>query len=214
ALDALEEQMRRSPGNAQVALSMATILLELKRFDDARKHAEIALASAPAFASELLAQIALSEGNLTEAERQANAGLALDPRRVQSLMVLSQVRDRQGRFDEELALLDRSLSTVQTYRLPAIRELQFRRGQALLQLRRAGEAEAAFRAETESFADNLDAWASLALVMGTQGRKLDARAVLEAAMKRNPGSSMRELAVESLHMMGDAEGIRLLSGVR
>ncbi len=205
ALVALEEQMNRSNGSPQVALTMAGIYAELKRYDEAKKHAELALGYAPAFAREMLASIALAQGRYDDAESEAQKCIALEPNRVQSLMLLSQVRNKQQRFAEELEYLDRTRTTVATFRMPAIRELELRRGEALLRLGRVGEAEAAMRAETETFPDNLHAWSGLALVVGAQGRTDEAKAVLARAKEKNPGPKMAELARQSLRVIEEGE---------
>lgn len=208
ALDALREQMNRSPGNPQVALTMATLLAELGRYDEARAHASLAIPAAPAFARELLANIAFAEGKLDAAESEARACLELEPASVQALMLLAGVRHEQARFAEELELLDRARSTVAAYRMPAVGDLELRRGEALLTLGRVSEAEASFRAETESHPHNVEAWAKLALVIAGQGRTAEAGTTLKLARQRNPGKPMADLAAEVLRVIEDGETAR------
>ena len=205
ALAAFEEQMKRSNGSPQIALQMADVYRSLKRYDEARRHAELALAFSPVFAREMLAQIAMAEGRLDLAEAEAQKCVALEANRIQPLMLLSEIRNRQKRFAEELEYLDRTRAAVTTFRMPPIRELESRRGEALLRLGRVGEAEAAMRAETEAFPDNLRAWSSLALVVGAQGRSADAKAILARAKERNPGPKMAELARQSLRVIEEGE---------
>ncbi|MBI2212037.1 MAG: sulfatase-like hydrolase/transferase [Acidobacteria bacterium] len=204
ALAAFEEQMKRS-ASPQVAMEMANIYMRLRRYDEARKHAELALSFSPAFAGELLAQIAFAEGRLDVAEAEAEKVLAIEPERVQPLMMLSEIRNRQQRFAEELEYLDRTKTIVANFRMPPIRELELRRGEALLRLRRVGEAEAALRAETDAFPDNARAWSSLALVVGAQGRGAEARAILETATRTNPGRGMEALARQTLRVIEEGE---------
>lgn len=208
ALGALREQMNRSPGNAQVALTMATLLAELGRYDEARAHASLAIPAAPAFAHELLANIAFAEGKLDAAESEARACLEIEPANVQALMLLAGVRHEQARYAEELELLDRARSTVAAYRMPAIRDLELRRGEALLALGRIAEAETSFRAETEGHPHNLEAWAKLAIVIAGQGRTTEARNTLDLAKQRNPGKPMADLAREALLVIEDGEAAR------
>lgn len=205
ALAALEEQMKRSNGSPQVALMMAGIYAELGRYDEAKKHAELALGYAPAIARETLASIAMRQGRLDVAEAEAQKCVALEPNRVQPLMLLSEVRNKQKRYAEELEYLDRTKAIVASFRMPPIRELEFRRGEALLRLGRVAEAEAALRAETEGFPDNLRAWSSLALVVGAQGRSAEAKSILARAREKNPGPKMAELARQSLRVIEEGE---------
>lgn len=209
ALQTLRQEMNQSPGNAQVALALAELLLEMGRFAEAREHARLATQGG-AFVHETLATIALAENDLATAERELNSALAGEPDRVQALMLFSQVRRRQQRDSEELALLDRAREVVGRRRLPPIRDLELRRGEALLRLQRVADAEQAFRAETSAFPSSLHAWANLALVVGAQGRRSEARSILEECMRRNPGHAARAMALEALSTMGDTASVREL----
>jgi choline-sulfatase len=212
ALQTLRKQMNLSPGNAQVALAIADLLLDLHRYQEAREHALLAKDAGGAFVDEMLATIALAQHDLGAAETAANASLAAEPDRIQAIMLLSEVRRAQQRPGEELALLDRARDVIQRRHLPAIRELDFRRGEALLRAQRVPEAEQAFRAETQAFPANLNAWANLALVVGAQGRREEARGLLEEMMRRNPGRESGGLAVQVLRTMNDESAARALAG--
>jgi tetratricopeptide (TPR) repeat protein len=210
ALETLRKQMNQSNGNAQVALSIAELLLEMKRYDEAREHALLAKEGGGVFAQETLAMIALAQNDLGAAEQAAKESLSLEPDRIQALMLLSQVRRLRKQPAEELALLEKAADVVQRRHLPPIRDLHMRRGESLLQVRRVQEAEGAFRAETEAFPSNLQAWANLALVVGAQGRRPEARAILDESIRRNPGRASGELAVQALLAMEDQAGAREL----
>jgi predicted Zn-dependent protease len=210
ALETLRKQMTQSNGNAQVALSIADLLLEMKRYDEAREHALLGKATGGVFVNEMLAKIALAQNDLAAAEEAAQESLATEPDRIQALMMLSQVRRLQKRPADELALLQRASDVVQRRSLPPIRDLELRRGETLLQARRVQEAEQSFRAETVAFPTNLQAWANLAVVVGAQGRGAEARAILDEAIQRNPGRASGELAVQALLAMNDEAGAREL----
>lgn len=210
ALKALRTQMTQTPGNAQVALAIADLLMEMKRYGEAREHALLAEKSGGAFVHETLAMIAIAAKDLPTAEREANASLAQEPDRIQALMLLSQIRRMQQRAADELALLERASDVVQRRHLPPIRDLEFRHGEVLLQAGRAVDAEQAFRRETVAFPANLHAWANLALVVGAQGRRDEARKIVSEAVERNPGSEARKLGVEVLRTMGDEQGARAI----
>ncbi|MEO6486912.1 MAG: sulfatase-like hydrolase/transferase [Thermoanaerobaculia bacterium] len=208
ALETLRIQMNHSPGNSQVALSLADLLREMGRYREAREHALLAKESGAAFVHETLAMIALAENDLEQADREAVASLASEPDRIQALMLRSQIRRLRKRPAEELAFLEKASEVVRRRHLPAIRDLEFRRGEALLQRGRVPQAEQAFRAETIGFPSHLKAWANLALMVGVQGRRAEARSILDEAMRRNPGREVRKLAVETLLTMNDREGAR------
>jgi tetratricopeptide (TPR) repeat protein len=210
ALRAMEEQMRQSPGNPQTALMIASLYLDMGRFDQAREHAELVVGYSPSMAYEMMASISLARGDLAQAELDARRSLEAAPLRVQPLMILSQVRHVEKEFAGELELLDQVHAQVEAKRVSPIRDLEFRRGDALLQVGRRLEAEQAFRAETVYFPDHRRAWVNLALVVGAQGRIEEARSILRAALAANPGESMKRGAREALQIMSDAEGLRQL----
>ena len=211
ALATLRTQMNHSPGNAQIAIALADLLLEMKRYEEARDHALLAVKGGGPFAHETLAMIALAQHDLDTAEREANASLATEPERIQALLLLSQVQHARHRAAEELAVLEKASEVVQRRHLPAIRDLELRRGDALLAAQRISEAEQAYRAETKAFPVNLQAWANLALVVGAQGRQTEARAILDEAIRHNPGREAAKVAMEALLTMNDREGARALS---
>jgi len=210
ALEALRTEMKQSPGNPQVALAIADLLLAMGRYAEAREHASLATESGGVFAHETLAMIALAQRDYDTADREVAASLAREPERVQSLMLQSQIRRAQQRVAEELEALDKAREVIAQRKLAPIRDLELRRGDVLLRLQRVSEAEQAFRAETQTFESNLQAWGNLALVVAAQGRGTDARAILDECMRRNPGRASRELAAQALLAMNDREGAREL----
>jgi len=208
ALKTLRTQMNHSPGNAQVALAIADLLMEMKRYREAREHALLAEKSGGAFVHETLAMIALAENDLEAADREASASLQQEPDRIQAIMLQSQIRRSQERFQDELALLERAKDVVQRRHLAPIRDLALRRGDALLRAQRVPEAEQSFREETVAFPANLHAWANLALVVAAQGRREEARAIVDEAIRRNPGREAIKLGLEVLQTIGDGQGVR------
>lgn len=106
--------------------------------------------------------------------------------------------------------LDRAEQEISNRAVSPIEGLSFRRGEALLALRRVPEAEAAFRTEVVHFPQNVEAWSRLAVVVAAQGRRDEARSILSDALRVNPNDRMRELAREALEVSGDRDGLRLL----
>lgn len=196
ALRALEAQMERAPGNPQTALALASITYEMRRYDEARTYAEIALGDAPALANELIARIELARANLSGADEAARVASEASPRRVEPWMLRSLVAHERGEIARELEYLDRARTLIAGTSRP-IAELEFRRGQALLQLGRPHDAKEAFRAETEAFPDHRMAWINLALVTGALGDPVEAEAILDRAIARHSGSEMERLVREA-----------------
>jgi choline-sulfatase len=208
AIGALETQMRRAPGNPQTALALSSLYLAMKRFDEARAHAELAMGSAPSLAWEAVAAAELGRGNLDAAWSAAESAAAAAPLRVQPLIVQSQVlrarRDPAG----ELALLNEVSRRFAAGEAPLVPDLELRRGEALLRLGRVADAEAAFRAETERFPANVRAWANLALVIDAQGRREQSREVLARALEANPTPAMRAAAREVTAIVNESARAR------
>lgn len=201
ALGALESQMERAPTNPQTALALSSVTYEMGRLDLARTYAELATDYAPSIANEMIARIELARENLSEAERAAIAAHEASPSRIEPLMLRSVVEHRKGDFAAELELLNRVGEKVETGLLDPIPELELRRGQCLLQLRRTTDAEQAFRAETEHFPENRAAWVNLALVVGAQGRRDEAEGILDEALQQHPDRKMRRLVDEAREVM-------------
>jgi tetratricopeptide (TPR) repeat protein len=80
ALAALQTAAKLSPGNPQILMALSDYYMSIGRFDDARKHAEAVGDAGTASPHESLARIALAEGDLASAEREARAALERYPR--------------------------------------------------------------------------------------------------------------------------------------
>lgn len=207
-LRVLKEAAQRFPGNSTVLLAAADVLFSEGRYQEARAHAELAVRNEPVGAREFLARMAMTRRDWEEAEKQLRAALQEAPGRTDTLMLLAEALRGQNKQQEVLSVLDR-LSRERAQRsMPQPENLSFYRGEALLTDGRVGEAEQAFREETRLFPQNRKAWSSLALVVGAQGRREEARAVLLEGVRRNPDKKMSALAIESFEVMGDAEGAR------
>jgi tetratricopeptide (TPR) repeat protein len=210
ALRVLKEGAQRFPGNASILLATADVLFSMDRHGEARAHAELAVKDEPVRAREFLAMMDLRRGDLGSAEREIRAALEAAPARTDTLVLLADILRKQNRRAEELAVLEQARLGIEQRKLAPVGNLHFHRGEALLQQGRVPDAEAAFRSETRDFPSNRQAWASLALVVGAQGRRDEAREILMEGLQKNPDAKMRALAVESFEVMGDAEGARMV----
>jgi Flp pilus assembly protein TadD len=129
--------------------------------------------------------------------------------------VRAEVRVRQERFEEAVAVVDEALRAAATRRVPLVPDLHFLRGDALARLARYDEAERAFREEMRIFPRNLQAYTRLAIVLGLQHRTIkEVDALLEQMVAASPGSATFELAAKTLESMGDARGHRPGVGAR
>ncbi|MEA2561829.1 MAG: hypothetical protein QOH06_3333 [Acidobacteriota bacterium] len=117
---AYEKALKLSGGSPQLALATGAKMLELRHFDDARSHAELALKQLPERSYDLLTQIALQEGKEDEAVavmRKAIAeGHASEALRRQLALSLS----GRGQPGEAIALLQPLVKTAEPPTLNAL----------------------------------------------------------------------------------------------
>ena len=207
ALVAYQQALRASPGATHVAAEAGSVLLALGRPDEAKRHARLALESSPAIAHTLLARIALDDGDLDGAEREAKAALASGSDRVVPLIVRAEVEVKRGRVEEARRTVEEAEAEVRRQgsneRVPGLGQV---RGDVLARLGQAAEAEAAFRAEIERFPASLRAYSGLALLFAAQGRPEEAVALLRRLVEANGGSpSAYAEAVRALRALGDRQ---------
>ncbi|HUP47961.1 MAG TPA: sulfatase-like hydrolase/transferase [Thermoanaerobaculia bacterium] len=202
ALEAYYEGLRRFPGNTDLALLAADEYANAGNWEAAVQHAELAIPNDPVLANEALARFAARRGDDAAAKRYAESAIRHAPGRLPTLILLADLARRASRPAEQLMWLDRAEQEIAARAVPAVEGVAFQRGEALLALGRVAEAEAAFRAEVGGFPQNVDAWSSLAVVVGAQGRRDEVRAILDQALRINDTPRMRALAREALEVTG------------
>ncbi len=215
SLEPFERAMQISEGAPQVAGAIAAVLLRLGRLDEARRHAEMAVRGHE-LSRDVLAQIAIRQGDLESAE--GLVARALDGRgaRLGPLLTQGELRFAQNRHEEVLSIADRLLDEAETRGIAdtseELRGVHFLRGSAFARLRRFEESAAAYRKEIELFPSELSAFGSLALVSLLQGKPQDAAAALELLLDRHPTAPAHAEAVRTLRKAGDdAAASRLLN---
>lgn len=211
AIRSLKTAMTFFPHDPHVALALADVLAESGKLDEAAQYADLAVAQTPVLAHEMLARIAMARGNAARAGREI--GLALDgaPNRVETLLASAAIRESQRDWAGELSLLDRAAAAIDNGHLAPVEHLQEKRGNALLQLRRAPEAAAAFREEVDRFPHSIEAWGNLAVIQGATGHGAEARQSAAALIEKNPGSpDAVRIAIQSLETIGDRNGAAAL----
>ncbi len=210
ALMALEEAARLSPGSPQILMALSNHYLETGNFAEAKRHAEAVGETGMANPHENLARIALAEGDLDAAEREARAALAKSPNRRIPHLILGRVlhdrRDYAGALAElELAGRHRGAETA------TLQNLNFLRGDSLARLGREAEAEAALKQEIHDFPQNSAPWPALAMLYASQGREAEARKALADLVKEVNTPEAYFAAIRTYEILGDpaaAAGLR------
>ena len=207
SLAAYQQALENSAGASHVAVSAGAVLLALGRNDEAKAHAELALAASPALAHDLLARVALAGGDLAAAAREARAALAAGGERVPPLVTLAGVQTKAGELDEALRTLRQAEEEVRRQGGDQrVTGLQQARGDLLARLGRGAEAEAAFLGEIRDSPASLRAYSGLAMLYAAQGRADEAVSALQRMVEANGGSPAAYAeAVRTLRALGDRQ---------
>jgi arylsulfatase A-like enzyme len=208
AYSAFRAAIRSSPGLAtSVALPLGRVCLSLGRHDEAQANARMALKTNAPGAHELLARVALARDDLATAESEASAAVGDIAAELGAAVVRAEVRIRQERFPEALALIEEAKRRQRENGREPVPDLDFLRGDALARLGRYREARQAFEEEVRNFPANSQAWARLAVVYGLERRTVrEVDGLLEKMVAANPQPATFELAAKTLESMGDRKG--------
>ena len=204
ALAALQQAARLSPYNPQVLMALSDYYFEIGNYAEARRHAEAAGHAGTTSPYDNLARIALAEGNLGEAEKQARAALEKYPmRRIPHLILARVLHDRHdypGALGE-IALASRAHGED----TGLLQNLNYLKGDSLARLGRTPEAEAAFRQEIADFPGNTAARSSLAMLYASEGREAEARQTLDALVRDVRSPDAYFAAIRTYEILGDAQ---------
>jgi tetratricopeptide (TPR) repeat protein len=158
----------------------------------------------------VLARVALARGDAEEALAEARRAQEADPTVPLPLYIEGALRHRRADYTGAIPFLQRAAEQAAARRL-SIRDLHFTLGDALAQVGRAAEAEAAFQVEILAFPENNHARASLALLYQAEGRPADATRAIAELVKATPTRESYALAARTLEIAGrpaEAAGLR------
>ena len=202
ATGAYLEAVRLSGGAAHLALPAASALLAVGRLEEARSHAELAAPVHPS-AHDLLAQIALAQGDLDEAERQLDAVLAAGGRRVGPYITHAELLLRRQRYSEAVAATRTAEENLEDGPERFLRGLFLIRGDALAALEDLAAARQAYAREIRIHPTGVTAYARLAFAQAVAGDGPGAGATLRSLVETNPRPDAYAAAVTVLRRMGD-----------
>ena len=202
AVAAYKEGVRSSPQNAASLTGAAAGLLQLGRLDEARAHAELAVAVAPAGAHELLARIAVERSDGTTARREAALARDADPTMPVPEVIEGQLLHKQGRFAEALPHFIKAGEAL-TARTVKLADVNYYIADCLARLERYAEAEKYFSAELAIFPENARARAGQAMLFRANGRDRESEEAIAAMIKTSPTPETYDLAAQLWTMFGE-----------
>jgi len=190
-------------------VSVAQVLVELGRLDEAQGQAQQAVRMLPttegrwlATAHKMLMRIALARNDAATARAEAARAEQADPTFPMADYCEGLIRYNAGLYSQALphfqAALDKSRD--RTFLVPDIR---YYLGDTLGRLDRLSDAERLFREELAMFPHSLRATSGLAMVYRSQGRADESTRVIEAMLRRSPTPQAFELAGRLWTMFGE-----------
>lgn len=198
AIDAYKKTIEVAPMLAPgTALSMSDVYLKLQRFEEAVKHAELAIDSHPGAARLTIARSYLAMRDLPAAERAAQQVIEDPSRKRDGLILMAQVRTSQRRFPEAMSLLDSVKAETSALGQQALPTYHFARGDLLARMGKLPEAKESFQEEVKYYPGNREAYVRLAVLFTLEGREDEANRIFEAMVKANPSRSSYVLAAET-----------------
>ena len=204
ALEAYKRVVRLKPEEPSGLLGAATALLALGKYDEARAHAELAIARAPSTAHQALASIALANKDYPEAQKQADLAAQADPTLPMPLYVRGMIAYSQQRYAEALPLLEQARDkwAVRTMQPPDIR---FYIGDTLARLERYPDAERAFKEELGLYPNSVRAHSGLAMLYASTNRPDDVQKIIADLLRVSPSPSAYQTAAQLWDMFGQAD---------
>jgi choline-sulfatase len=212
AVDAYNHIIELKGPEPNAYLGAAAALLKLRRLDDARAHAELAVSVAAdtdvrsrASAHELLAIIALARREVDAAREEAELAQKADPTLPLPIFVEARILYDEGKYAEALPLLQQTIAELNRSRGLQIAELHFYAGDTLGRLERYPEAESELLEELKHFPQNTRASAGLAMLYQATGRGDAASKVLTDMVETTPTPDSFALAARVWTQFGNRQ---------
>jgi arylsulfatase A-like enzyme/Flp pilus assembly protein TadD len=217
-LDAYKHYLALKPEEPQPYLGAAAALVRLRKFVDAREHANLALAVADAkdartkgAAHEMLARIALAQRDAGAARTEARLAQEADPSLSIEAFVEGRLLYDEGRYADAAPYFEQAIGEARNPEARPVAELYFYAGDTLGRLERYHDAEAAFGEELKLFPLNTRARASLAMLYQATNRPGEAERTIRDMIRITPSPETYSLVARLYTMFGrraDAEAVR------
>jgi tetratricopeptide (TPR) repeat protein len=193
AAETYKQVLAKNPAMTEVvALSLGAVYMNLRRYPDARAHAELALKRSPGAAHLLLGRIAFAQNDYAGTEREGREAMSDRHFSAQAAMLVSDSLVKRGRAAEGAALLEKQKRELDV----TPRGFEVSLGDALLHAGRVADAEAALREEIRLFPHDRRAYGDLAAIYVLSGNASAADGVMEQLAAANPTAASYHLAAD------------------
>jgi arylsulfatase A-like enzyme/predicted Zn-dependent protease len=210
AVDAYKHYIALKPEEPTAYIGAAAGLLKLRKLDEAREHAQLAVDVASpkdrrsrASAHEMLARIALAKHDGDAAREEAKLAHEEDPTQPLPLYVDARLLYDQGKYADALPLFQQAIAALKKSDGPQMPELHFYAGDTLGRLERYPEAETEFIQELKFFPQNTRARGGLAMLYQASGETDEAAKVLTDMLRVTPTPDAYALAARLHTMFGN-----------
>ena len=218
ALDAYRRYSELKPQEPAAYIGAAGTLLKLRKLDEARDRAALAVEVAGvddhrsrASAHEMLARIALAKHDAETARAEATQAHEDDPLLPLPDYIEGRILYDQGKYEDALPLFEKASADLKKPGAPPVAELHFFAADTLARLERYPEAETQFEQELRFFPQNTRARGGLAMLYQADGRPADAERALTDMIRIVPTPDSYALAARLYTMFGNrpqAEAVR------
>jgi tetratricopeptide (TPR) repeat protein len=210
AVDAYRHVIALERADVSAQLGITKAFVRLRRYEEARQHAEVAAGIADAkdvlsrsSAHEWLARIALARHDADVARNEAALAAEADPTLPLPQYVDGRLLYDRGRYADALPLFEVAVEAERASHSRAIADLHFSLADTFIHLDRSDDAEGELEAELKAFPTNARARAALAGLQHAAGRDDDASATIEELVRLSPTADSYNLAARLWTTLGN-----------
>jgi len=207
AIESAKQGLRLSPTATNLAAMIATLALDVGRYDEAEQHAKLTLNTTPHEGHRLLAQVYMGKKEFAKARQEAEL-VEGSKQSAASLMLLGRIDVAEGHVEQGLQTFRDALAKTEAAKRKPLPKLNFFLGDALARLGRADEAETAFRNEITLFPTDPQPYKNLILLYAAAGKNREATDLIFSLEKASPTPESYLAIAETLKIIGDRNGAR------